>query len=416
VRDAVRQSAVAPDLYRILGLGPSAESKEITAAYRALAKQYHPDINVDDTAAEQRTKEINRAYQILGDPEARAAYDRERAHARATARGRFWKGVATGIVTFILVASLVGMLTFFLVPHDPGLTSPSGRWRVPDENDGIATKPPKRTRSGAAEKTDVGSGSIVPQRPQALPAPMGEVAPWRPSAQDPVGQIGSIALPPAHGPLLAPPRDPVPPSASAAPAPASGPPRAEIASPGPPRIADEQPPPPAAATTPALPRGKPAIWKLYQNTRSGFVLSYPADVFSVVGDDMASMDRLLMSKDGRAVLRITSLASAVAVTAGEYRQSLMIGRYAGATFDDTPRGRRWFVLSGMFGEEKFYERVTFSCDARSAHGWLLVYPLSERPYFDAIIAEIERSYRYDLDPNGRCGEPMSKGADPPKRH
>ena len=49
----------------------------------------------------------------------------------------------------------------------------------------------------------------------------------------------------------------------------------------------------------------------------------------------------------------------------------------------------------------FYERVTFSCDRRSIHGWVLVYPLAERSYFDAIVEEIHRSYRYAA---GRCGE------------
>jgi curved DNA-binding protein CbpA len=64
---------LTPNLYRILGLRPDADIAKIRAAYRKLAKRFHPDINATDARAEQRTKAINRAYQVLGDPETRAA-------------------------------------------------------------------------------------------------------------------------------------------------------------------------------------------------------------------------------------------------------------------------------------------------------------------------------------------------------
>ncbi len=63
------------DYYRILGIDKSASEKEIKRAYRQLARQYHPDKNPDDKSAEERFKEINEAYEVLGDPENRAKYD-----------------------------------------------------------------------------------------------------------------------------------------------------------------------------------------------------------------------------------------------------------------------------------------------------------------------------------------------------
>ena len=57
---------LSTNLYRILGLRPGADGKKIKAAYRDLVKQFHPDINTD-SQAEPRTKEINRAYETLGD-------------------------------------------------------------------------------------------------------------------------------------------------------------------------------------------------------------------------------------------------------------------------------------------------------------------------------------------------------------
>jgi curved DNA-binding protein CbpA len=64
------------DYYQILGVPRDADEKEIKAAYRKLARKYHPDVNPGDKVAEEKFKQINEAYQVLSDPEKRAAYDR----------------------------------------------------------------------------------------------------------------------------------------------------------------------------------------------------------------------------------------------------------------------------------------------------------------------------------------------------
>lgn len=63
------------DYYKTLGVSKDATDKDIKAAYRKLARKLHPDVNPNDKNAEQQFKEVNEAYEVLGDPEKRKKYD-----------------------------------------------------------------------------------------------------------------------------------------------------------------------------------------------------------------------------------------------------------------------------------------------------------------------------------------------------
>ena len=63
------------DFYDVLGVSRTADEKELKSAYRKLAMSNHPDRNPDDEAAAERFREATEAYDVLKDPQKRAAYD-----------------------------------------------------------------------------------------------------------------------------------------------------------------------------------------------------------------------------------------------------------------------------------------------------------------------------------------------------
>ena len=62
------------DYYEVLGVSKTADAAAIKKAYRKLAKKYHPDTNAGDPVAEEKLKEVNEAYDVLGDEKKKKLY------------------------------------------------------------------------------------------------------------------------------------------------------------------------------------------------------------------------------------------------------------------------------------------------------------------------------------------------------
>jgi len=69
-------NVIKADYYEVLSVSRTASDQELKASYRKLAMQYHPDRNPGNAEAEEKFKECSEAYQVLSDPQKRAAYDR----------------------------------------------------------------------------------------------------------------------------------------------------------------------------------------------------------------------------------------------------------------------------------------------------------------------------------------------------
>ncbi|HXE88881.1 MAG TPA: J domain-containing protein [Hyphomicrobiaceae bacterium] len=157
---------------------------------------------------------------------------------------------------------------------------------------------------------------------------------------------------------------------------------------------------PAAALDPA----RATIWRTYRDARFDFALRYPAGLLAFDAARSDAHVSTFVSRDGQAVLRIVAAENTAGITPGGYRSVLMKDRYAGAKFKPAARREHWFALSGTLGDEVFLERVTFSCDGRSMHGWQMRYPASQRATYDELAGLILRNHPHGNGPGPGCDE------------
>lgn len=391
------------DPYEVLGISPDAPGGEVKRAFRRLAKQFHPDTRPPDPSADLRFREVVSAYQALLTGQSHAGAQSEHCVASRLSRLRGFHAGATTLIVFLLTVG--------------GSVSLVALW--PELSDS-----PPPTRHQAAQPPAVAAGASLPWLPEATTS-----TGWKPDGDHAAGEPAIIAS-------AAVPKQPASDGAPGADAllqrEASRPSSKAIG-----KLADEigtgEPDEdrasmlnrrrPEASTNAAGDRGdrvaaNPAnpeagdvpagsvnglAWATLRDLRLGFSLSYPADIF-VTGPVQTNRGVAFGSRDGRARLVVSGSMNGDGMPLAAHRRSLMTGPYRNAVFDYTPRRAYWFVLSGILGDEIFYERVTLSCDQRTVHSWKLVYPLAERALYDRIVEEVHRRYRHGNGVGGHCRE------------
>jgi curved DNA-binding protein CbpA len=386
-------------LYNVLGLRPGARNDEIKAAFRKLAKAYHPDLRPADKRAEARFKRINEAHAILSDAEARTRYDASLSQRRSLGRQRLRNTAGTMAASFALTVTLImaavawrqhgNSLSLFLDGQgskSPTAADPRGL------QEGATPVEGQRAETLAATSRSVEISSAEAAL-VGLPPPQGKQATSIEHGSQSKGrgdELRSPATEQSRGSTR---------GGLSAPDGGGGEATFKVEAPA---LEDREINTQART---AHPGGTGTLnWASYRNARLGLTVKYPADIFVFEPAQSNEGVRRFRSRDGRAVLRIFWALNLDGRTLTQYRMALIQERYAKATLDYAPQRTTWFVLSGFSGGDIFYERVTFACDKRSLHGWMLAFPASERLLYDRITEEMHRNYRHSNGPRASCGE------------
>jgi curved DNA-binding protein CbpA len=188
-----------PNLYEILGLKVGAEPADVRPAFHTLAKGSHPDVNIGDATAEERFKKVNQAYEVLSDPDRRAAYDLGLQH-KLTATHRLLRDamVASSACFVVTVASgLYFSLPYigreFARTHEtiviaenssrPALQTNRDSLRGRSESSAEAAKPASeppaegRPSTSTADQPETTIAAPVPSSPTPVPKTEREQAP-----------------------------------------------------------------------------------------------------------------------------------------------------------------------------------------------------------------------------------------------
>ncbi len=151
-------------------------------------------------------------------------------------------------------------------------------------------------------------------------------------------------------------------------------------------------------------------WITYRSESAGLVFDYPADVFSIVGDDPTEAmkdrtddraGRVFSTADRRASLQIAHVPNLDKVSVTQLRNMAIAASYKGAKLDYNRVTETWYVVSGTQGASTFYERVQFSCNGRRLDIWSVTYPSVEGKVFEPMIDEMARRFRGNLS-EARC--------------
>jgi hypothetical protein len=138
--------------------------------------------------------------------------------------------------------------------------------------------------------------------------------------------------------------------------------------------------------------GEGGNWEWYRSERFGYSLPIPADIFRPRVSSSNGQGVEFVSADGRGKLKVLAVYNADNIGPDEYRAEILrnLSGYNQVTYG--PRGRTWFVLSGMRGPTIYYQKVAFSCGGRVINAFALTYPEEQRADYDAAVTIIEKNF------------------------
>ena len=148
-------------------------------------------------------------------------------------------------------------------------------------------------------------------------------------------------------------------------------------------------------------------WSTYRNTGFGFLVSYPADVFTPQTLAENVNGTIFQTGDGSARFSVSAYINTDDAEDIAYYKSKVLETedYPNLTYQ--PGGDTWFVLSGYHQDAIYYEKYILSCNWRVINALLITYPRAERTTYDKIVTGLEKTFKPghgENNPVGSCEE------------
>jgi hypothetical protein len=144
-------------------------------------------------------------------------------------------------------------------------------------------------------------------------------------------------------------------------------------------------------------------WTTVKNARHGFAIGYPTMLFDQKSPSRTTDEgRIFESKDGRAKLLVGAFANETGYSLEDYSRYLLSEQFAAADIDYVFRQQHWFVISGTWNGSIFYQRVSFTCGGKLINSWAMIYPVSERRFYDRLVEAIAQTFTPGAGRTGAC--------------
>jgi hypothetical protein len=133
-------------------------------------------------------------------------------------------------------------------------------------------------------------------------------------------------------------------------------------------------------------------WQRYTHAKFGTTLCFPADQLHPDPATPYNDGGIFRSADGQIELRVYGQYNVMEDTPKQH-EARIIEEMADAQITYNTRGEEWFVLSGLQGENIFYEKYLFSSKRELIHGLSLTYPAEEKQALNGVITHIIKSFK-----------------------
>lgn len=134
-------------------------------------------------------------------------------------------------------------------------------------------------------------------------------------------------------------------------------------------------------------------WRVYNNVRYGFSLTYPASIFELEKTSQAGDAHIFNAPRQNARLLVGVIVNYDGYTPASYFNYVASRSYVDYAITYRKIGPSWFAISGQNADRIFYEKVQFSCNSRFINSFALIYPVSRQRVINPIIERMENTFR-----------------------